>query len=48
MTLVIEESEDVTLELLTPILGVLKKHKEVRCNLWVGYAVLLVLKNLCD
>ncbi|KAL8109903.1 hypothetical protein AgCh_025849 [Apium graveolens] len=28
MSLVIEESEDVTLELLTPILGVLKKHKE--------------------
>lgn len=36
MTLVIEESEDVTLELLTPILGVLKKDKEVRCNL-VGW-----------
>ncbi|KAK1370194.1 hypothetical protein POM88_036286 [Heracleum sosnowskyi] len=28
MTLVIEESEDVTLELLTPILGALKKDKE--------------------
>lgn len=28
MTLVIEESEDVTVELLTPILGVLKKDKE--------------------
>ena len=29
MTLVIEESEDVSLDLLTPILGVLKKDNEV-------------------
>lgn len=37
MILVIEESEDVMLELLTSILSVLKKDKEVRCNLvgWV-------------
>lgn len=29
MTLVIEESEDVSLDLMTPILGVLKKDNEV-------------------
>lgn len=33
MTLVIEESDEVSLELLTPILGVLKKDNEVTCNL---------------
>lgn len=43
MTLVLEESEDISLELLSPILATVKKANEVNHQVNVSYLILICL-----